>query len=131
MFCAASAAVRADRSIPETGELLHREFDKYLFVLSTEDLDLRDVRHLHQPRADILDVVTELAMGESVCGEAINDSENIAEFVVEPRADDAVRQSVAHIADTFANVIPDVGNLRWRVVSPFRLTKMVVNPGLV
>src|SRR5208282_74041 len=96
----------------QTGELLNREFDEYLFILSTKDLDFRHVRHLHQPGANILRVVFEFAMGKSVCSDAVDDSENIAEFIVEPRADHAVRESVAHIANTGANVVPNGGNLR-------------------
>jgi len=96
---------------PETCELLHREFDEYLFVLSAEDLDLRDVGHLHQPQANVLDLVAELAVGEPVRGNAVDDPEYIAEFVVEPRTYYVGRQRVAHVPDALANVIPDVGDL--------------------
>jgi hypothetical protein len=42
---------------PETCKLLDREFDQDLLVLSADDLDFRDVRHLHQPVTDMVDIV--------------------------------------------------------------------------
>ena len=99
---------------PETRELLGRELDEYLFVLGAEDLDLGDVGDAQQPRANILDVVAELAMREAVRGEAVDDAERIAELVVEAGPDDAGRQGVAHVADALANVIPDVRHLGGR-----------------
>jgi hypothetical protein len=50
-------------------------------------------------------------MSEPVRSDAVDDPENIAEFVVEAGAHHACRQGVTHIADALANVIPDVGNL--------------------
>jgi hypothetical protein len=96
---------------PETRELLNREFDEYLFVLSAEDLYFCDVRHLHQTRTDILDVVFQLAMGEPIRSDAVDDPKNITEFVVESRTDHTGWQGVANVADAFANVVPNVGNL--------------------
>ena len=95
----------------EAGELLHRELDEDPLVLGAQDLDLRDVGHVQQLRADVLDIVAQLAMGEAVGGEAVDDPERVAELVVEARPDDARRQRVADIADALAHVIPDVGNL--------------------
>ena len=92
----------------EAGELLHREFDENPLVLRAQDLDLRDVADLQQLRADVLDIVAQLAMREAVGGEAVDDAEGIAELVVEARSDDAGRQGVADVADALADVIPDV-----------------------
>ena len=77
---------------PEVGKLLHRELDEDLLVLGAEDLDLRDIRHVQESRADVLNVVAKLAIAEAIRGEAVNDAERIAELVVEPRSDDASRQ---------------------------------------
>ena len=95
----------------QAGELLHRELDEDLLVLRAQDLDLRDVGHVQQLRADVLDIVAKLAMGEAVGGEAVDDPEGVAELVVEARPDDARGQRVADVADALADVIPDVGNL--------------------
>ena len=105
---------RGDQSRPvdaESGELLRRKLDENLLVLRAEDFDLRHVRNLQQARADVLDIVAQLAMGESVGGEAVDQSVGVAEVVVEAGTDDAGRQRVADVADVLANLIPDVGNL--------------------
>jgi len=78
--------------------------------LSAENLDFRHVRHRLQPRANILCIVFEFAVSESVRGDAVDDSENLTEAVVEPRPDHSVRKSVAHIADVGANVVPNRRN---------------------
>ena len=96
---------------PEAGELLRRELDENLLVLRAEDLDLRHVRNLQQARADVLDIVAQLAMGETVGGEAVDQPIGVAEVVVEAGTDDARRQRVADVADVLADLIPDVGNL--------------------
>ena len=75
-------------------------------------------------------MVTQLAMGEPIGGEAVDDPEGIAELVVEARTDDAGRQGMPHVADAFADMVPDVRHLAGRRL-PFRLTKIVVRPGLV
>ena len=50
-------------------------------------------------------------MGESIRGEAVDQSISVAKVVVEPGADNAGRQRVADVADVLPNLIPDVGNL--------------------
>src|SRR5277367_1760913 len=51
-------------------------------------------------------------MGKSVGGDAVDDAVNVAEFIVEPRTDHAVRQGVAHVANAGANVVPNRGDFR-------------------
>src|SRR5262249_18689601 len=48
--------------------------------------------------------------GDAVGGEAIADPDRAAKLIVEAGPDDARRESVSHIADAFADVIPDVWN---------------------
>ena len=102
----------------QAGELLHRELDEDLFVLGAQDLDLRDVGHMQQLRADRFDIVAKLAMGESVGREPVDGAEGVAELVVEARPDDAGGQRVTDVADALANVIPDVGESPWRSRCP-------------
>ena len=75
----------------KTGELLRRKLDENLLVLCAKDLDLRHVRNLQQARANVLDIVAQLAMGETVGGEAVDQPISVAKVVVEPRPDDAGR----------------------------------------
>ena len=114
----------------EIGEFLHGELDEDLLVLRAEDFDLGHVLHVQEFRADVFYVVAKLAMAETIRREAVNDAERITELVVETRSDHAIRQRMAHIADDLTDVIPDIRHLL-AVVSPFRLTKIVVTPALV
>ena len=105
------ALQRRDQRRPvdaEAGEFLRRELDKDLLVLRAEELDLRHVRNLKQARADVLDIVAQLAMGEAVGGEAVDQAEGVAEVVVEARPDHAGRQRAADVADVLAHLVPDV-----------------------
>src|SRR5262245_18121413 len=63
---------------------------------------------MQQLRAHVLDVVAEFSMSETVCGESVNDAERIAELIIEPRSNHADRKRMAHVADAFANMVPDV-----------------------
>lgn len=60
--------------MPKLCELLHRELDEDLLVFGAEHLDLRNVGKPKQLGADGLDVIAELAMGETVTREAVDDS---------------------------------------------------------
>ena len=99
---------------PEAGELLGRELDEDGLVLRPQHLDLENVRHAQQPRADVLGVVAQLAMREAVGGEAVDDPERVAELVVEERSHHAGRQGVAHVGDALAHVVPGVVDLPGR-----------------
>ena len=86
---------------------------------------------LQQLRADVVDVVPQLAVGEAVRGEAVDDAVGVAELVVEAGPDDALRQGVADVADLLAHLVPDVRHLALVGVESFRLTKIVAWPALV
>src|SRR5262249_5068672 len=66
---------------------------------------------MEQLRTDVLDIVAKFPVSESIGGAALKDSEQIAQLIVNARSDDPYRQRVAHIADAFADVIPDIRNL--------------------
>src|SRR6516225_12291912 len=97
-FCARSAAIKVAAIDAQPGQFLGGELDEDLLVLGTHDLDLGHVRHAQQPRADLLHMVPQLVVRESVRGEAVDDAEGVAELVVEARADYASRQGVADSA---------------------------------
>ena len=68
-----------------SGQLRGRELDVDALRLGADQVHLGDVGHLQQPRADILDIVAQLAMREPVRGEAIDDAIGVAELVVADR----------------------------------------------
>ena len=75
---------------PEARQLLGRELDVDALVLRPENVDLRDVRQLEELLADVVDVVPQLPVGESVRGEAVDDAVGVAELIVEAGADDVL-----------------------------------------
>ena len=74
---------------PEAGQLLGRELHVDTLVLGPEDVDLRDVRQLQELLADLVHVVPQLPVCESVRGEAVDDAVGIAELVVEAGPDNS------------------------------------------
>ena len=76
-------------------QLLHRELDEDHLVLGAQDVDLGHVGHVQELGANLLDVVAQLAVGEAVGGEAVDDAEHVAEAVVEERPDRAARAACA------------------------------------
>jgi hypothetical protein len=100
----------------EPGQALGREFQEDLLVLGAEELDLGNVRDLQEPRADVLDRVTQLALGEAVRGEPVDDAERVAEIVVEERSDDAGGQRVTDVGDALAHVVPAIRHFGGRRV---------------
>ena len=90
------------------GELGGRELDEDAFGLLADEVHLVDIGHLQQPRPDILHVVAQLAMGEPVRRESIDDAVCIPEFVIGDRADDALRQGQFDVFDLLADLVPGV-----------------------
>ena len=92
----------------QPGELLVRELDVHALVLGAQDVDLGDVRQLEQLLADVVHPVVQLALGEAVGREAVDDAVGVAELVVEVGADDALRQRAGDVAHLLAHLVPDV-----------------------
>ena len=73
----------------EPRQLPGRELHVDALVLRAKDVDLGDVRQLEELLANVLDVVPQLPLAESVRGEAVDDAVGVAELVVEAGPDDA------------------------------------------
>ena len=95
----------------EIGELLGREVQIDLLVLISIDFDLADIGRTQELGPSCLGEVARFARRETVISDAIDDSEHIAELVVEERPDDALRKRRLYVADLLANLIPNVIDL--------------------
>ena len=79
---------------PQTRQLLGREFNVDALVLGPNDIDLGYIRQPEELLADVNDVISQLAVGEPVGGEAVDDPISVAELIVEGGADDFLGQRV-------------------------------------
>jgi hypothetical protein len=79
-------------------------------VLVAEDVGLADVGHAQQGAPDVLDVIVQLGERIAVGGECVNDSERVAELVVDERSLHAGRQRVLDVGNLLAGLVPRVGN---------------------
>ena len=114
-FCALQGGEKRAAVDAEICEFLDRELDEDPLVLRADDLDLRDVGHEKQTRADLLDLVAQFATREAVRGEAVDDAERVAEAVVEDTGPTTpCRQGEADVGDEVADLIPGILHLRPR-----------------
>ena len=98
----------------ELRQALVRDLDEQLLGLRAEDLDLGDVGHAQQRRAHVVGELAQLLVAEAVGRQREDRAVDVAEVVVEHRADHALRQGAAHVADPLAHLVPDVGHLLGR-----------------
>jgi hypothetical protein len=94
----------------QTRQLFGGEFNVDAFVLRTEDIDFRNIRHLQELFADINDVIPQLPVGEAVRGEAVDDAIGVAELVIEANTS-ALRQRGLDVVHLLAHLVPDVRHL--------------------
>ena len=87
-------------------QLLHRELDEDHLVLGAQDVDLGHVGDVQELGANLLDIIAQLAVGEAVGGEAVDDPEHVAEAVVEERPDRPGGQRVPDVVDVVAHPLP-------------------------
>jgi hypothetical protein len=78
--------------------------------------------------ADAVRGLLRLRIGETVARERVDVAERVAEFVVEERSLDSLRQGVADVAHLLAHLIPRVPDLVGRDES-FTNTKTTDSPG--
>src|SRR5262249_24307580 len=95
----------------EAGELPRRELDKDLLVLRADDLDTGDIGNVQQARANLLDVIAQIAMRETLRAKTVNQPVGVAEVVIETRSYNAGGQRMPNIAYVLSNLIPDVRHL--------------------
>ncbi len=77
-----------------------------LLVLHAEQVGLGDVGNAQEPQTRRLHDFLEFGVGEAVGLEGPDQAVGIAVFVVEVRAQHALRQAAADIADLLAHLVP-------------------------
>ena len=94
----------------EGRELAGGKLQEDHLVLGADQLDPAGVRHGQHLGAHCLDIVAELALGQSVGGEGVDVAEDVAKAVVEGGTDDALRELAADVVDHVAHLHPGGGH---------------------
>ncbi len=92
----------------ELRQALLRHLDEQLLVLRAEQRHLGHVGHLQQLLAHAVGMVAQLLVAEAVGRQRIDRAVDIAELVVEERADHTGWQRGAQVADLLAHRVPDL-----------------------
>ena len=103
-----------DRRDAERGQPLVRELDVNLLGLLAVDVNLLDHRHLEQAALDVLRNVGEFPLTDAVALDGVQQPGDIAVFVVEDRADDAVGKLEFDVAELLACLVPRFLLIRFR-----------------
>ena len=130
-FCALSCVMTCVDVDAHLGRALLRQLDPDLLRLHAEQLHLRDVVHAQQLRADVLGAHAQFLVAEAVGRQRVDRAVDVAELVVEERADHALRQRRAHVADLLARLVPGVGHLVRRGDQSASCRMVSDSPGLV
>ena len=85
------------RRDPQTRHLTQRQVDVDDLVLHADEIHLAYVAHAQQLCADEFGLVAQLAIRETVAGQRVDHAIDIAEVVVEQRADCALRKLAADV----------------------------------
>ena len=92
-----------------------RELEEDHFILRADDVDLADIRNGQDLRADVFDLISQLALAQAVAGEGIDVAEHVTEAIVEGGPDHALRKVTLDVGDHVAHARPggcDVARLR-------------------
>src|SRR5207249_11567919 len=101
----------------EPGKLTGIEFEVEFLVLGAEELRLRRILYGQNLGADVLNIITQLAVREAIGGERVDNAEDVAELVIEVGSDDPLRQCPFDVGDLLAYLVPDIRDLvLWRIV---------------
>ena len=95
----------------ELGQALLRNFNVDFFVLGAKQLHFVDIGHAQQLLPDIIGDVTDFSHGKTLGFDGINHAIHITKIIIEKWTDYTLRQGLAHVADFFANRVPDVGHI--------------------
>ena len=98
----------------EFGQAVRGELDIDPLVLGAQEFGFGDIFHSQQARARLFRVIAQFPVTEAVRREAIDDPVGVAEFVVEKRPHDSLRERLPDIADFLADLVPEVRHILLR-----------------
>ena len=102
----------------ERRQLGVRELDEDALVLGAVEIDLGDAGHLQQPLAHALGGLLQLRVVGAVAGHHVEDGIDVAEFVVDGRAEQAGGQLALHVGELLAQQVEQVRHVLRRRRSP-------------
>ena len=92
----------------QRGQFARGEIQVEGFVLLADGHDLAAIGHVANAGAYLFDVIAQLAHGKSIAGKGEDGAVHITEFIVEPRALNALGEIAANVADFFPHLVPDM-----------------------
>ena len=113
----------------ERRQLGVRELDEDPLVLGAVEIDLGDAGHLQQPLAHAFGGLLQLRVVGAVAGHHVEDGIDVAEFVVDDRAEQARGQLALHVGELLAQQIEQIRHVLRRRES-LNVTCIAVNDGL-
>ncbi len=113
----------------EGGELGGGELEEDDLVLRPDEIHPPRVGDGEHAAADVLDVVAQLPVGETVAGEGVDVAEHVAEVVVEERPDDPARERPLDVLDQVAHAEPAARHVRARGRCPSAGRRWSSTPG--
>ena len=120
----------------QLGQALLRNFNVDFFVLGAKQFHFVDIGHPQQLLPDIVGNVTDFSHGKTLGLDGVNHAIHIAKVIIEKWPDHALRQGLSHVADFFANRVPNIRDLRgfggvFDLKNDLRLTRLGVAANLV
>ena len=94
------------------GQAFLRNFDEDFFVLNAKQFDLGHVFHTQQLLPNLVGLDSHFGRAEAIRRQGINDAIDVAKVIVEKRPLHALRQGVAHVANFFAHLVPNISHIR-------------------
>src|SRR5882724_10822724 len=94
------------------GQLARRKVDIDDFVLHADQIYLADLWNPQKLRADRFHAIAQFPVSEAIGGESVDDRVDIAKFIIEERTLSTLRQSLPHVRNLLAHLVPLIGYRR-------------------
>jgi hypothetical protein len=105
---AAERGLDVERRQPTLGQRRRRHLDEDALVLQAEQIDFGHARHAQENVARLLGEILQLRIRVALSGDGIERDVGVAKLVVEERADHALGQRLADVADLLARLVEGI-----------------------